>query len=237
MQITKGPAFDAVLNGRGQYNTFQFVLRLSPEVHRLLSLTPSGVYSPRELGFDRAQAFSTLLHETVHWWQHVGSTYGLMLSLTHPVQLHGNYNYRCNCFADTSTKRRVSHEAIKGRAVDEPEVTVVSFVGAKSNKTNLTTDGHRKVIDGTGRLNDLPHGFKFGASPDADHIDRCFRTRSLFLTIVRKNGLIAVPIPWIGHALLVLDLRRCRQRDRRFDYEFGIGIPLPVVGLGNRRGV
>ena len=42
---------------------------------------------------DRAQAFSTLLHETVHWWQHVGSTYGLMLSLTYPTQLHGNYNH------------------------------------------------------------------------------------------------------------------------------------------------
>lgn len=84
--------FRAVLDAHGTYNTFQFVLRLSPEVHRLLGQGNPGITTNRESGFDRAQAFSTLLHETVHWWQHVGSTYGLMLSLTYPTQLHANYN-------------------------------------------------------------------------------------------------------------------------------------------------
>jgi hypothetical protein len=30
--------------------------------------------------WDVAQAFSTYLHETIHWWQHVGTSAGLMLT-------------------------------------------------------------------------------------------------------------------------------------------------------------
>ena len=33
----------AVLNSRGLYNTFQFVLRLSPEVHRKIEAVPNGI--------------------------------------------------------------------------------------------------------------------------------------------------------------------------------------------------
>jgi len=68
------------------------VLRLSPVIHKKLAEVGSGIKTSRQAGFDGAQAFSTLLHETVHWWQHVGSTYGLMLSLTYPTQAHANYN-------------------------------------------------------------------------------------------------------------------------------------------------
>lgn len=82
---------NAVLDTHGAYNSFQFVLRLSPENHRLLAEAGAGIYTSREIGFDRVRAFSTYLHETIHWWQHIGSTYGLMLSLTYPVQAHGNY--------------------------------------------------------------------------------------------------------------------------------------------------
>src|SRR5258708_5379015 len=59
--------FDAVLGAHGTYNTLKFVLRLSPRIHRLLSTRPAGIYSSGEIGFEHAQAFSTLLHETVHW--------------------------------------------------------------------------------------------------------------------------------------------------------------------------
>jgi hypothetical protein len=87
----KPGAFNATLNAQGLYNSFQYVLRLSPAVHRKLSEIGSGIVSSREAGFDGAQAFSTFLHETIHWWQHVGSTYGLMLSLSYPTQAHANY--------------------------------------------------------------------------------------------------------------------------------------------------
>lgn len=89
-QNAKG-TFAAVLDAHGTYSTMQFVLRLSPRIHRILSSRPSGIYSSSEAGFEHAQAFSTLLHETVHWWQHIGSTYGFILSLTYPLQAHNNY--------------------------------------------------------------------------------------------------------------------------------------------------
>ncbi|MGT2500436.1 hypothetical protein ACVOMS_05625 [Bradyrhizobium guangxiense] len=82
---------NATLKAHGLYSSFQYVLRLSPAVHKKLAEVGGGIKTAREAGFDGALAFSTLLHETVHWWQHVGSTYGLMLSLTYPVQAHANY--------------------------------------------------------------------------------------------------------------------------------------------------
>jgi hypothetical protein len=37
---------------------------------------------------EQVLAFSTYMHETIHWWQHIGSTSGLMLSLFYPAQAH-----------------------------------------------------------------------------------------------------------------------------------------------------
>lgn len=51
------------------------------------SFTP-GITTNGTLGFEGAQAMSTLLHETIHWWQHIGSTYGFLLSLNYQVQTH-----------------------------------------------------------------------------------------------------------------------------------------------------
>ena len=82
------PAFAAVRTAHGLYNTLQFVLRLSPKVHRTLSSFSPGIVTNSDVGFDGAQAMSTLLHETVYWWQHIGSTYGFILSLNYTVQSH-----------------------------------------------------------------------------------------------------------------------------------------------------
>lgn len=73
------------LNARGLYSTMQFVLRLSPAVHRAIADTPTGIYTLRDLSLEQIESFSTLLHETIHWWQHIGSTSGFLLSLSYPV--------------------------------------------------------------------------------------------------------------------------------------------------------
>lgn len=78
---------------RGTYNPLQFVLKLSPEIHRALSVVNSGAYERRQLEWETIQAFSTSLHETVHWWQHIGSTSGFLFSIAGPIQFHGNYGY------------------------------------------------------------------------------------------------------------------------------------------------
>lgn len=86
--LDDGPTFYATTKAHGLYNTFEFVLRLSPKVHRILSDQTPGMRSSAEVGFDGAQAMSTFLHETIHWWQHIGSTYGLIFGLNYPVQSH-----------------------------------------------------------------------------------------------------------------------------------------------------
>jgi hypothetical protein len=97
----------AARNARGLYNTFQFVLRLSPEVHRKLDALPTGIVSPSVVDFEGLQAFSTYLHETIHWWQHIGSTYGLMLSLSHPTQTQANYTHLKDLVAQLGFKKPI----------------------------------------------------------------------------------------------------------------------------------
>jgi len=82
---------NACLNAHGLYNSVQYVLRLSPEVHRRIAGLPQGIIRT-DVDFDKVQAYSTYLHETIHWWQHIGSTTGLMLSLSYPAQAHANYS-------------------------------------------------------------------------------------------------------------------------------------------------
>lgn len=82
--------FNAVVNAHGLYDGQRFVVRLSPKVHDLIASLPEGVAITSEATPDQIQAFSTYLHETIHWWQHMGSTCGFMLSLSYPLQTHGN---------------------------------------------------------------------------------------------------------------------------------------------------
>lgn len=78
--------FGAITSAHGLYSTLQFVLRLSPLVHQRLEGVQQGI----EVASDFAvrQAMSTYLHETIHWWQHIGSTYGFIFGLNYPVQTH-----------------------------------------------------------------------------------------------------------------------------------------------------
>jgi len=82
--------YNACINSHGLYDPFRFVLRLSPEVHRRIEALQ--VHHAEGKGsLEGLRAFSTYLHETIHWWQHVGSTIGLMMSLSYPVQAHANH--------------------------------------------------------------------------------------------------------------------------------------------------
>ncbi|MEZ0497434.1 hypothetical protein [Sphingomonas sp. IW22] len=115
--------YRATLKAHGLFQTFQFVLRLSPEVHRRLASNPGGIVSSGDLQFDQAQAFSTYLHETVHWWQHIGSTYGLMLSLSYPTQAHANYTRLKNLIALVGFKksvRQLAASSLEGKGPDTP---------------------------------------------------------------------------------------------------------------------
>lgn len=86
------PAFAATIEAHGLYNTNQFVLRLSPLIHQTLAGLEPGITANDKVGLDGAQAMSTYLHETIHWWQHIGSTYGFIFGINYPVQAHAAFN-------------------------------------------------------------------------------------------------------------------------------------------------
>jgi len=62
---------------QGSYSTHQFVLRLRQDVREYLQ---EGV----EICPEKFQAFSTYLHENIHWWQHIGSNFGFILNSSYP---------------------------------------------------------------------------------------------------------------------------------------------------------
>jgi hypothetical protein len=84
------PTFASNLNVHGMYETMRFVLRLSPRNHELLEMVPVDGIVLSRLPPEAVQAFSTYLHETVHWWQHVGSSSGLVFSLSYLAQCHSS---------------------------------------------------------------------------------------------------------------------------------------------------
>ena len=70
----------------------QFVLRLRPDLHYLLDQVETGIAKSGDYDFETIQAFSTYFHETIHWWQHIGSISGFILSLSYPSQAHINHS-------------------------------------------------------------------------------------------------------------------------------------------------
>src|SRR5882724_6317845 len=95
----------AALNAHGLYNSRCFVLRLSPEVHRRISNATLDLRSGTSPNWQAVQAMSTYIHETLHWWQHIGTTTGLLLSLTYPVQALANYNHLLRVLKEVGPKK------------------------------------------------------------------------------------------------------------------------------------
>jgi hypothetical protein len=67
---------------KGSYNTMQFVLRLRKDIR-------DGRYS--DFYPERTQANSTIIHENIHWWQHIGSNFGFLFSLSYPAFIHYSF--------------------------------------------------------------------------------------------------------------------------------------------------
>ena len=120
LDVSHGPIsspgdLNACLNARGLYNSFQFVLRLSPEIHRRIADLPTGI-TTGPVDPETIQAFSTYLHETIHWWQHIGSTMGLLLSLTYPAQAHANHHHLKNLLAAAGPQKSI-YKLVETRAL------------------------------------------------------------------------------------------------------------------------
>jgi len=75
-------------NSLGLYHSTQYVLRLSHSVHKLVDSATQK--KNKNITWEEIQAFSTYLHETVHWWQFIGSSMGFIMSMCYPAEAHSN---------------------------------------------------------------------------------------------------------------------------------------------------
>lgn len=75
---------------KGFYNHIVYVLRLHPDVHDILNRVESNENTDDLMPGEIHQALSTLFHENLHWWQFIGSTSGLIMSLSLPAQITTN---------------------------------------------------------------------------------------------------------------------------------------------------
>lgn len=96
---TEDLKFESLLNAHGVYETTRFLLRLSPRVHELVGSIGEGPKLLADVDSEVIKAYSTYIHETVHWWQHIGSTSGLLLSLSFLGQTHPSLEHLRNAVA------------------------------------------------------------------------------------------------------------------------------------------
>jgi hypothetical protein len=90
-------SFAATTKYHGVYETTRFVLRLSPLNHEYMEKIEANAFGDGPVPWEAKKAYSTYIHETMHWWQHVGSTSGLLLSLSYFSQCHSTMDELREC--------------------------------------------------------------------------------------------------------------------------------------------
>ncbi|MFI8665527.1 hypothetical protein ACIGGE_03720 [Qipengyuania sp. NPDC077410] len=210
--------FRATLEARGLYNSFQFVLRLSPVVHRKIASLPSGITS--EVDFEGMQAFSTYLHETIHWWQHIGSTYGFMLSMTYPTQSHSNHGH---------LKKLIEQVGFKKSILNLAEALPRGGLGTPAGTANIVINNHfdMEVFRG---LTVSPHAAKLMIqNPQFENLGHAFTVLwgnniSLLSSVTDRHfNVIPHPKGWSA------EFRKLREA-REEGYYYGSPIGLPELG-------
>lgn len=93
-ELKTSSAFRSCFNAHGLYHSRQFVLRLSPHNHSLIkALEGKKIIKMSEIDERTLQAYSTYVHENIHWWQHKGSISGFIRSAAFPAFSHVNMNF------------------------------------------------------------------------------------------------------------------------------------------------
>jgi len=72
---------------KGLYNNMFYIVRLRRDVRDLVSKIRNKTVGDQFTSLEQHQALSTLYHENWHWWQYIGSTSGLIASLSFPSQI------------------------------------------------------------------------------------------------------------------------------------------------------
>lgn len=84
--------FQACLESHGLYHSRQFVLRLSPVNHdHIAKFSGRDVVNMSDIEDAELKAYSTYIHENIHWWQHKGSISGFIRSMSYVSFFHNNF--------------------------------------------------------------------------------------------------------------------------------------------------
>ncbi|HCM9243462.1 TPA: hypothetical protein N5L31_000724 [Enterobacter bugandensis] len=116
---------------RGSYNHIFYVLRLHPEVHQILSRVESGENTEDLIEGEISQAMSTLFHENLHWWQYIGSTSGLIMSLSLPAQISSSLKYFKQYLELSGKKKPIdiySDNNPRDNITNNPEFMAINYI-------------------------------------------------------------------------------------------------------------
>jgi len=99
----------------GQFDPMNFVLRVDSSIYDVLnSGGPTQAFFTQR-GDPRTYAFATYLHEIFHWWQHIGTTIGLLTGLSIPVQSHINKRILKESFNEIGPSKPLVHQALDNK--------------------------------------------------------------------------------------------------------------------------
>src|SRR5260370_13275878 len=217
------PAFLAVNNAHGIYNTFQFTLRLSPRVYRALESSGPGIKTSGELGSEAVQAMSTFLHETIHWWQHIGSTYGFVFSLNYPMQSHCTHG---------DLKKLVEQDGFRKSVVEQAKALCLigpSEFGTPTGTANTIINNHYDLLTyraftlGSGSAKAISGKNLFENVGHAFHMTLAHTVKILASTVDKEFELLPHPKDW-GDGFRML------REGRVEGYYYGSPIGLLPIG-------
>lgn len=210
-------------NSFGLYHQTQYVIRLSYSVHNLVE---SAVKKEgKNVTWKELQAFSTYLHETVHWWQFKGSTIGFIMSMCFPAQAHSNLEPLQNLAKSKSAKKPLiswaEAEMLDGKDHHTPDI---AFANSATNNT-LDIEFYRALILDRSRLDDIAPQNYFQST--AHSFDIAYNKSISILRAVFDPEAKFLPNPddWY-------DALKELEKDRKPGHFYGSTIPQhPIKGL------
>jgi hypothetical protein len=213
--------FNATLGAHGLYDGLRFVVRLSPRVHDLIQSLPVGIGFRSEASSEQVQAFSTYLHETIHWWQHIGSTCGFMLGLSFPAQTHANLLHLRQLIEQIGPIKPIRSWASKVELSSQPGTS-----GAIANiivNNQFDIEAYRLLATNPERAQSLVNDPMFECVGHAYRIALGNGVHALASTFDPAFGLLPDPNVWSEQLNILRD-----QRETGFYY--GSPILLPPIG-------
>jgi hypothetical protein len=219
--MSPATTFNASLNVHGVYDGLRFVVRLSPLIHDTINALPNGIRFSNETTFEQSQAFSTYLHETIHWWQHCGSTAGLLLSLSHAAQTHSNLRQLRRLIELVGPVKSIYQLALEQTGPINPE-NVAGLANIVINN-QFDIEAYRFLMTNPDRADEIVNLTQFESMAHVYRIAQMNALVVLASTFDREFTLLPNPNVWI-------DAFNRLRADRVEGFFYGSDVRLSPIG-------